>query len=69
MLFSLGYKKNTGILKHTDFENISARVNTSFNISKVVTVGENFTLTHTTQVDCQPLEMRSRWLRQCRYMK
>lgn len=56
MLFSLGYKKNTGILKHTDFENISARVNTSFNISKVVTVGENFTLTHTTQVDCQPLE-------------
>lgn len=56
MLFSLGYKKNTGILKHTDFENISARVNTSFNIGKVVTVGENFTLTHTTQVDCQPLE-------------
>ncbi len=56
MLFSLGYKSNSGILKHTDFENISARINTQFNISKVITVGENFTLTHTSQVDCQPLE-------------
>lgn len=56
VLFSLGYKKNSGILKYTDFENISARINTSFNIGKVVTVGENFTLTYTDQVDCQPLE-------------
>jgi len=56
MLFSLGYKKNIGILKYTDFENISARVNTSYNISKVVSVGENFTLTYTRQTDCQPLE-------------
>lgn len=55
-MFSLGYKKNTGILKHTDFENISARINSVFDISKVVSVGENFTLTHTSQVDCQPLE-------------
>ncbi len=55
-LFSLGYKKNEGILKYTSFENISARVNTSFTISPVVTVGENFTLTYTDQVDCQPLE-------------
>lgn len=54
--FSLGYKKNTGILKDTDFENISARINTSYNISKVVTVGENFTLTYTDQVNCEPLE-------------
>ena len=56
MLFSLGYKKNDGILKYTSFENISARVNTSFIINPVVTVGENFTLTYTDQVDCQPLE-------------
>ncbi len=56
VLFSLGYKKNEGILKYTNFENISARVNSAFNISKVITVGENFTLTHTKQVDCQPLE-------------
>ncbi|MCM1491329.1 MAG: TonB-dependent receptor [Muribaculum sp.] len=55
-LFSLGYKKNEGILKYTNFENISARMNTSFKISPVVTVGENFTLTYTDQVDCQPLE-------------
>ncbi len=54
--FSLGYKKNAGILKYTDFENLSARINTSYNISPVVTVGENFTLTYTDQVDCQPLE-------------
>ena len=56
MLFSLGYKKNEGILKYTNFENISARMNSMFNISRVVTVGENFTLTYTDQVDLQPLE-------------
>lgn len=56
VLFSLGYRKNEGILKYTNFENISARINSSFNISPVVTVGENFTLTHTEQVDMQPLE-------------
>lgn len=37
-LFSLGYKKNNGILKYTDFENFSGRVNTSFNVNKLVTV-------------------------------
>ncbi|MCM1336864.1 MAG: TonB-dependent receptor [Candidatus Amulumruptor caecigallinarius] len=56
VLFSLGYRRAEGILKHTNFENISARVNSSFDISKVVSVGENFTLTYTDQVDCQPLE-------------
>ena len=54
--FSLGYRKNEGILKYTNFENISARMNTTYNISKVVSVGENFTMTYTKQVDCQPLE-------------
>ena len=56
VMFSLGYRHNEGILKYTNFENISARINSSFNISPVVTVGENFTLTYTDQVDCQPLE-------------
>lgn len=56
VFFSLGYKRNDGILKYTNFENIAARINSSFNISRVVTVGENFTLTHTKQVDCQPME-------------
>ena len=54
--FSLGYKKNEGILKYTNFQNISARMNSSYDISRAVTVGENFTLTYTEQVDCQPLE-------------
>ncbi|MDE6416975.1 MAG: TonB-dependent receptor [Duncaniella sp.] len=54
--FSLGYRNNEGILKYTNFENIAARMNTSFNICPVVSVGENFTLTYTKQVDCQPLE-------------
>ncbi len=56
VFFSMGYKKNDGILKYTDFENIAARVNSTFNVSKAVSVGENFTLTHTKQVDCQPME-------------
>lgn len=55
-LFSLGYRRNDGILKYTNFENISARINSTFNICPVVSVGENFTLTYTKQVDCQPME-------------
>lgn len=55
-MFSLGYKNNSGILKYTDFENISARMNTSYNINKIVSVGENFTVTYTNQVDCAPME-------------
>ena len=45
-MFSLGYKKNKGILKYTDFENISARINSSYNINKYLTIGENFTVTY-----------------------
>lgn len=55
-MFSLGYKKNNGILKYTDFQNISARMNTSYNIGKYVSVGENFTVTYSNQVDCVPME-------------
>ena len=55
-LFSLGYKKNEGILKYTEFESLAARMNTSYNLGKYVTVGENFTLTYSDQVDTQPLE-------------
>lgn len=54
--FSLGYRRTDGILKETNFENIAARINSSYNISKAVTVGENFTLTYTKQVDCHPME-------------
>ena len=55
-LASFGYKKNNGILKYTDFESFSGRVNTSFNVNKLITVGENLTITYSNQVDCQPLE-------------
>ena len=55
-MFSLGYKKNNGILKYTDFQNISARMNSSYNINKYITIGENFTVTYSSQVDCAPME-------------
>ncbi len=55
-LFSVGYKKNEGILKYTYFESISARLNTSFKLNKMITIGENATITYSDQVDCQPLE-------------
>lgn len=55
-LFSLGYKKTTGILKYTDFENFSARMNTSFNVNKYVTIGENATITYSDQVNLYPME-------------
>ena len=55
-LLSLGYKKNTGILKYTDFENFSGRVNTSFNINKYVSIGENMTVSYTNQVNSFPME-------------
>ncbi|MCR5238920.1 MAG: SusC/RagA family TonB-linked outer membrane protein, partial [Prevotella sp.] len=55
-LFSFGYKKNAGILKYTDFESFSGRINTSFKVNKMVTIGENATITYSNQVDCQPLE-------------
>ena len=55
-MFSVGYKDNNGILKYTDFKNLSARLNTSWNLNKIVTVGENLTLTYSSQVDCHPME-------------
>ena len=55
-LLSFGYKKNNGILKYTDFESISGRINTSYKVNKLVTIGENMTITYSNQVDCQPLE-------------
>ena len=49
--FSLGYYKNLGIIKTTDFDRFSARVNNEFNlIDKILTIGEHFTLNRTTEV-------------------
>ena len=55
-LVSFGYKKNNGILKYTDFESFSGRINTSYKVNKMVTIGENATITYSDQVDCAPLE-------------
>ena len=56
VLVSVGYKKNQGILKYTDFENISTRINSSLKVFKWLSIGENLTITHTTQVDGAPME-------------
>ncbi|MBQ7512834.1 MAG: TonB-dependent receptor [Prevotella sp.] len=53
--FSLGYYKNKGIIKQSDFERFSARMNTEYKLLKikdlnVVTVGEHFTLNRTSEV-------------------
>ena len=55
--FSQNYDKDVdGILKYTNFKNISARLNTSWNLNKIITVGENLTVTYSSQVDCAPME-------------
>ncbi len=43
--FSLGYYKNLGIIKDSDFNRFSARMNTEYKLlkNKVLTVGEHFT--------------------------
>lgn len=49
--FSFGYYKNLGIIKYTDFERFSARVNTEYKPFKnVLTIGEHFTLNRTDEV-------------------
>lgn len=48
--FSLGYKDNSGIQKYTYFNALNMRLNTSFNINKYITVGENFTLSYSNNV-------------------
>ncbi|MBR3088609.1 MAG: TonB-dependent receptor [Prevotella sp.] len=53
--FSLGYYKNKGIIKDSDFERFSARVNSDYKLVKVgdrniVTIGESFTLNRTSEV-------------------
>ena len=49
--FSLGYYKNDGIIKTTDFDRFSARINSDYKMLKnIVTIGENFTLNRTSEV-------------------
>ncbi len=49
--FSLGYYKNLGIIKTSDFERFSARMNADYKlIGNALTVGEHFTLNRTSEV-------------------
>ena len=55
-LFSLGYKKSEGILKYTDFESFAARVNTSYDVNRYVSIGENLSVSYSNQVNSFPME-------------
>lgn len=49
--FSLGYFDNDGLIKHSDFNRISARMNSEYKLfGDVLTIGENFTLNRTSEV-------------------
>ena len=49
--FSLGYYKNLGIIKSSDFDRYSARMNTEYKLIKdVLAIGEHFTLNRTSEV-------------------
>ena len=49
--FSLGYYKNLGVIKDTDFERFSARMNADYKLfGDVLTIGEHFTLNRTSEV-------------------
>lgn len=49
--FSLGYYKNDGVIKTSDFDRFSARINTDYKIiGDYVSIGENFTLNRTSEV-------------------
>lgn len=49
--FSLGYYKNDGLIEYTNFDRISARINSDYKvIDNILTIGEHFTLNRTTEV-------------------
>lgn len=49
--FSLGYYKNDGIVKFTDFKRLSARINTSYNFfDGILKIGENLSISQTNEL-------------------
>ena len=49
--FSLGYYRNDGIIKYTDFDRLSGRINSDYKLlNDKVTIGENFTFSRTSEV-------------------
>lgn len=50
--FSLGYLKNEGVIKNSEFDRLSARINTDYKLfGGIVTIGENFTINNTHEVE------------------
>ena len=50
-LFSMGYYKNNGVIRNSDFERLSARMNSDYKLIKdVLTIGETFTVNRTDEV-------------------
>ena len=48
---SLGYYKNLGVIKTSDFERLSARVNSDYKlIGNLLTIGENLTINRTSEL-------------------
>lgn len=55
--FSLGYYDNNGLVKHTDFSRISARINSDYKlVGDIITIGENFSINRTSEVE-QPYQI------------
>ena len=53
--FSVGYYKNKGLIKQSDFDRSSARINSDYKLLKVkdrdiITIGEHFTVNRTSEV-------------------
>ena len=49
--FSLGYYRNDGVIKTSNFDRFSARINSDYKIiGDYVTIGENFTMSRTSEV-------------------
>jgi TonB-dependent starch-binding outer membrane protein SusC len=58
---SLGYFNQEGILKHTDFQRVTARVNSDFQPVKGLTIGENISLAHSCKRLPQPMRFLVVW--------
>ncbi|WP_020533241.1 SusC/RagA family TonB-linked outer membrane protein [Flexithrix dorotheae] len=50
-VFSLGYYNQEGIIKHTGFDRITARFNSSYKIKDLIEIGENFSGTYSRTTD------------------
>lgn len=69
--FSLGYYKNLGIIKNSDFERFSARMNSEYKlIDKILTIGEHSLLTvlQRCRLPADSLRMHFSLILHCRFM-